>query len=202
MPTFLLEWGMTPISCKNQSPASEEQLRSLVNSKKWSLRSLVLGWCMRPVHAAVCHGASRNLRQTMVSAGRGELSLPPPVSTAVTPRRCWAPALGTAAGDHLRYLAHLHTFPELALHRLLLRGCNLVLNFCFHHKQFSNCSRVRESNLIAQNSKLSQATHNDNFAQVIFRKACFWKEQSVDRSYCLAVRVHRSYFSSRNQPLH
>lgn len=48
-PPFLPQWGMTPISCKNQSPASEAQLHALVNNNKWSWRSLVLGWCTCPI---------------------------------------------------------------------------------------------------------------------------------------------------------
>lgn len=80
-----------------------------------------------------------------------------------------------SARDHLCHWTHLQMFPQLSACILFLGGCKLVLSFHFGFKQFSNCSRVRESNLVAQDSKLFQAIQNIHFAHVIFLSSVLLK---------------------------
>lgn len=128
-----------------------------------------------PPHIAFHRAAPNSLWQTTVLVQHEELSALPSLVTAgsLTILLCSVPALGTTATDRPCCLARLQTFPYLAAHSLFLWDCNLMLNFHFGCKQFPNCSRVRESISVAQDSKLFQATQNVHFACVLFCQACF-----------------------------
>lgn len=132
VPPFLPEWEMAPISCKNQSAASEEQLHSLVNNNKWSLRSPVLHWYMLPntLLFVVKHHVAYGKLYSLGSMGSS---------------LHFHPVTLHSARDHLCHWTQLQMFPQLAACILFLGGCKFVLSFHFGFKQLSNCSRVRES---------------------------------------------------------